>query len=58
MADIHPDKYEEKSQTLHQYGQYLLSCLPKYIQQYDNAAVASNGNILKTLADSPYGRTN
>lgn len=29
----HTDKYEEKGQSLHQYGQYLLSCLPKYIQQ-------------------------
>jgi hypothetical protein len=57
MADIQPDKYEEKSQTLHQYGQYLLSCLPKYIQQYDNVALASDGNILKTLTDSRYGRT-
>ncbi|KAK5163880.1 putative NADH-ubiquinone oxidoreductase 30.4 kDa subunit, mitochondrial [Saxophila tyrrhenica] len=28
------DKYQEKADSLHQYGQYLLSCLPKYIQQY------------------------
>jgi len=28
------DKVQEKAGDLHQYGQYLLSCLPKYIQQY------------------------
>nr|POF04509.1 nadh-ubiquinone oxidoreductase 30.4 kda subunit, mitochondrial [Quercus suber] len=28
------DIAQEKAQSLHQYGQYLLSCLPKYIQQY------------------------
>lgn len=28
------DKYQEKAQGLHKYGQYLLSCLPKYIQQF------------------------
>ena len=28
------DKYQEKSTSLHTYGQYLLSCLPKYIQQF------------------------
>ncbi|MCJ1364981.1 NADH-ubiquinone oxidoreductase 30.4 kDa subunit, mitochondrial [Acarospora aff. strigata] len=28
------DKYEEKAAGLHTYGQYLLSCLPKYIQQF------------------------
>ena len=28
------DKYQEKAQGLHNYGQYLLSCLPKYIQQF------------------------
>ncbi|KAL9117742.1 MAG: hypothetical protein Q9187_005719, partial [Circinaria calcarea] len=28
------DKYAEKSVSLHTYGQYLLSCLPKYIQQF------------------------
>ena len=28
------DKYEDKSVSLHTYGQYLLSCLPKYIQQF------------------------
>lgn len=27
------DKYTEKSEQLHKYGQYLMSCLPKYIQQ-------------------------
>jgi len=28
------DKYQEKAQSLHNYGQYLVSCLPKYIQQF------------------------
>ncbi|MCJ1417384.1 NADH-ubiquinone oxidoreductase 30.4 kDa subunit, mitochondrial [Xylographa parallela] len=28
------DKYEEKAASLHTYGQYLLSCMPKYIQQF------------------------
>jgi NADH dehydrogenase (ubiquinone) Fe-S protein 3 len=28
------DKYAEKGTNLHNYGQYLLSCLPKYIQQF------------------------
>ena len=28
------DKYQEKSTGLHTYGQYLLSCLPKFIQQF------------------------
>ncbi|KAF2149549.1 hypothetical protein K461DRAFT_246424 [Myriangium duriaei CBS 260.36] len=28
------DKYQEKGEALHTYGQYLLSCLPKYIQQF------------------------
>ncbi|PSK54813.1 hypothetical protein B9Z65_3902 [Elsinoe australis] len=28
------DKFQEKSEALHNYGQYLLSCLPKYIQQF------------------------
>ncbi|MCJ1427264.1 NADH-ubiquinone oxidoreductase 30.4 kDa subunit, mitochondrial [Sticta canariensis] len=28
------DKYAEKASSLHTYGQFLLSCLPKYIQQF------------------------
>ncbi|KAK8190053.1 NADH dehydrogenase iron-sulfur protein 3 mitochondrial precursor [Phyllosticta capitalensis] len=28
------DKYKEKGEALHKYGQYLMSCLPKYIQQF------------------------
>ncbi|TKA64749.1 NADH-ubiquinone oxidoreductase 30.4 kDa subunit, mitochondrial [Friedmanniomyces simplex] len=28
------DKFEDMSNGLHQYGQYLVSCLPKYIQQF------------------------
>nr|POE49041.1 nadh-ubiquinone oxidoreductase 30.4 kda subunit, mitochondrial [Quercus suber] len=28
------DIAQEKAQSLHQYGQYLISCLPKYIQQF------------------------
>ncbi|CAD0040805.1 unnamed protein product [Aureobasidium pullulans] len=27
------DKFQEKADSLHQYGQYLMSCMPKYIQQ-------------------------
>ena len=27
------DKYQEKGEALHKYGQYLMSCLPKYVQQ-------------------------
>ncbi|KAI5287756.1 NADH-ubiquinone oxidoreductase 30.4 kDa subunit, mitochondrial [Ascosphaera acerosa] len=28
------DKYADKAAALHTYGQYLLSCLPRYIQQF------------------------
>lgn len=28
------DKYQEKATSLHTYGQYLVSCMPKYIQQF------------------------
>lgn len=28
------DKFQEKADALHTYGQYLLSCLPKYVQQF------------------------
>jgi len=28
------DKYAGKAVDLHQYGQYLMSCLPKYVQQF------------------------
>jgi NADH dehydrogenase (ubiquinone) Fe-S protein 3 len=28
------DKYNEKAKDLHTYGQYLISCLPKFIQQF------------------------
>jgi len=28
------DQYKEKGEALHKYGQYLMSCLPKYIQQF------------------------
>ena len=40
MGQIHApivnpaEKYQEKASDLHTYGQYLLSCLPKYIQQF------------------------
>ncbi len=27
-------KYGDKAVPLHQYGQYLMSCLPKFVQQY------------------------
>ncbi|KAI9742994.1 MAG: NADH-ubiquinone oxidoreductase 30.4 kDa subunit, mitochondrial [Claussenomyces sp. TS43310] len=28
------DKYASKSEAMHKYGAYVLSCLPKYVQQY------------------------
>jgi len=28
------DQYQEKAEALHKYGQYLLSCMPKYVQQF------------------------
>lgn len=28
------DKYQDKAEPLHTYGQYLMSCLPKFIQQF------------------------
>ncbi|KAI9676732.1 MAG: NADH-ubiquinone oxidoreductase 30.4 kDa subunit, mitochondrial [Trizodia sp. TS-e1964] len=28
------DKYQDKAKALHTYGQYLMSCIPKYIQQF------------------------
>ncbi|BAE57062.1 NDUFS3/30 kDa subunit of NADH-ubiquinone oxidoreductase [Aspergillus flavus] len=28
------DKYQDKADALHQYGQYVMSCLPKYVQQF------------------------
>ena len=28
------DRTADRATAQHQYGQYLLSCLPKYIQQY------------------------
>lgn len=35
MPVVNPtDKYAEKAASLHTYGQYLISCLPKYIQQF------------------------
>lgn len=28
------DALKTKGESLHKYGNYLMSCLPKYIQQY------------------------
>lgn len=28
------DKYQDKAASLHTYGQYVMSCLPKYVQQF------------------------
>lgn len=28
------DKYQSKADNLHRYGAWLMSCLPKYIQQF------------------------
>jgi NADH dehydrogenase (ubiquinone) Fe-S protein 3 len=34
-AIVNPaDRYKEKGEALHKYGNYLMSCLPKYIQQF------------------------
>jgi len=34
-AIVNPaDKYKEKGEALHKYGQYIMSCMPKYVQQY------------------------
>lgn len=27
------DHYKERGEALHKYGQYIMSCLPKYVQQ-------------------------
>ena len=33
-AIVNPaDRYAEKAEALHKYGQYVMSCLPKYVQQ-------------------------
>jgi len=35
VTPINPaDKYQARSADLHTYGQYLMSCIPKYIQQF------------------------
>ena len=28
------DHFKEKGEALHKYGQYIMSCLPKFVQQY------------------------
>ncbi|KAL7658166.1 putative NADH-ubiquinone oxidoreductase 30.4 kDa subunit, mitochondrial, variant 4 [Aspergillus niger] len=28
------DKYQDKADSLHKYGQYIMSCLPKHVQQF------------------------
>lgn len=28
------DKQQDKAESLHQYGQYIMSCLPKFVQQF------------------------
>ncbi|GIK07054.1 NADH-ubiquinone oxidoreductase 30.4 kDa subunit, mitochondrial [Aspergillus viridinutans] len=28
------DKYQDKAESLHKYGQYVMSCMPKYVQQF------------------------
>jgi NADH dehydrogenase (ubiquinone) Fe-S protein 3 len=34
-AIVNPaDQYKEKGEALHKYGQYIMSCLPKYVQQF------------------------
>lgn len=35
MPLVNPaDKYQSKSENMHRYGAWLMSCLPKYIQQF------------------------
>jgi hypothetical protein len=52
------DKYQEKADNLHQYGQYLLSCLPKYIQQYAYHHPFPPYTSTDPIATgSPYGKT-
>ena len=37
------DRTADRATAQHQYGQYLLSCLPKYIQQYAPASPSYSG---------------
>lgn len=36
----HADRTHDRASEQHRYGQYLLSCLPKYIQQYVSTILA------------------
>jgi hypothetical protein len=47
------DKYADKAEALHRYGQYLMSCLPKYIQQ----CVLPPSPPKSNRPGSPSGRT-
>jgi hypothetical protein len=47
------DKYAEKAEAMHRYGQYLMSCLPKYIQQ----CVLCRISPITNRPGSPSGRT-
>jgi hypothetical protein len=49
------DKYKEKGEALHKYGQYLMSCLPKYVQQCVSSETRTWLGLMG--ADSQYGRT-
>jgi hypothetical protein len=55
-AIVNPaDKYKEKGEALHKYGQYLMSCLPKYVQQ---CVAPGPLEALSDIADSRSGKTN
>jgi len=55
-AIVNPaDKYKEKGEALHKYGQYLMSCLPKYVQQ---CVVPRALKAMSDSADSRSGKTN
>jgi NADH dehydrogenase (ubiquinone) Fe-S protein 3 len=51
------DKYHEKAEALHKYGQYIMSCLPKYIQQYAFFG-CQLPSIILTRPGSRSGKTN
>ncbi|KAF1347323.1 hypothetical protein EJ07DRAFT_185346 [Lizonia empirigonia] len=54
-AIVNPmDAYKAKGEALHTYGNYLMSCLPKYIQQFSNHTAAEYTQISDiTAVDYP-----
>jgi hypothetical protein len=47
------DKYKEDVERLHEYGTYLITCLPKFIQKF--RYLFSSGDYVDRSA---YGKTN